>query len=378
MTSLFSQSEMQQRIAKLQTRMSERGIGLALFDEMEALFWLSGYANSENRWRVCLIPRTGEPFFVIRALDASALRDRTWLTDITTFRDWDDPVAAVADAIAAHGFADATIGIDHSSYGMPLARYTRLTAALPRARFVDIGRAAWELRLIKSPAEIALLRQAAAIADKAIAAAVPTCKPGASQRDAVAAAMQCYLANGADPGPAGPITAGQGWDFLHRHTSDAPLASGDIVHLELTPRVHGYSGRIMRCVVVGGASAAQHATAERIRTLQDTQIAAMHPGAPANQIDALLREPMLREGLRPSFDNISGYTLGYYHPAGPHTSDFTRCFHPTADWRIESGMVFHMYVSAQGVSFSETVLVTADGPERLTQTPRILFETNQP
>ena len=358
--------------------MAERGIDLALFDEMEALFWLSGYANSENRWRACLVPAKGEPFFVIRALDAAALRDRTWLTDITTFRDWDDPVTAVADAIAAHGFAEATIGIDHYSYGMPLERYARLTAALPRARFADIGRAAWELRLIKSPAEIALLRRAAAIADEAITAAAPTCRPGASQRDAMTAAMNCYLANGADPGPAGPITAGQGWDFLHRHTSDAPLECGDIVHLELTPRVQGYSGRIMRCVVVGGASAAQHEAAARIRALQDAQIAAMRPGAPANQIDALLREPMLRDGLRPSFDNISGYTLGYYHPAGPHTSDFTRCFHPAADWCIEASMVFHMYASAQGISFSETVLVTAEGPERLTQTPRILFETNQP
>lgn len=355
--------------------MVERGIDLALFDEMEALFWLSGYANSENRWRACLVPANGEPFFVIRALDAAALRDRTWITDIVTFRDWDDPVSAVADAITAHGFARAAIGIDHYSYGMPLARYARLTASLPRARFIDIGRAAWELRLVKSPAEIELLRRAAAIADKAIAAAVPACRSGASQRDAMAAAMNCYLVNGADPGPAGPITAGQGWDFLHRHTSDAPLERGAIVHLELTPRINGYSGRIMRCVVVGGASPEQHDTAGRIRALQDEQIAAMRPGAAANEIDALLREPMLRDGLRPSFDNISGYTLGYYHPAGPHTSDFTCCFHPAADWRIEAGMVFHMYASAQGVSFSETVLVNADGPERLTQTPRVLFET---
>jgi Xaa-Pro aminopeptidase len=371
---LFAQSEMAMRVAALQSRMVEGGIDLALFDEMEALFWLSGYANSENRWRACLVPATGEPFFVIRALDAAALRDRTWLTDIVTFRDWDDPIAALAEAVVARGFAEVTIGTDQYSYGMPVARYARLVAALPRARFVDIGRATWELRLVKSPAEIALLRRAAAIADKAVTATAATCKPGASQRDAIAAAIACYLANGADPGPAGPITAGQGWDFLHRHPSEAPLVAGDVVHLELTPRIQGYSARVMRCVVVGGATTEQHATAARIRGLQDAQIAAMRPGAPARDIEALLREPMLRDGLRPSFDNISGYTLGYYHPAGPHTSDFTRCFHPTADWCIEAGMVFHMYASAQGVSFSETILVTADGPERLTQTPRVLLE----
>jgi hypothetical protein len=44
------------RAARLQARIVEQGIGLSLFDEMEALFWQSGYANSEDRWRVCLVP----------------------------------------------------------------------------------------------------------------------------------------------------------------------------------------------------------------------------------------------------------------------------------------------------------------------------------
>lgn len=375
MSCLFAREEMEGRVTKLRARMAQRGVDLALLDEMEALFWLSGYANSENRWRACLVPAEGEPFFVIRTLDAGALRERTWLSDIVTYRDWDDPISVLAEAVAARGLTAATIGLDHYSYGMPLARFARLQAALPRARFTDIGRAIWELRLVKSPAEIALLRRAAAIADRAMAEAVPVCKPGRAQRDAAAAAIACYIANGADPGPAGPIAAGRGWDFLHRHPSEAPLAKGDVVHLELTPRVQGYSARIMRCTAVGGASSEQHAAAERICALQDAQIAAMHPGAAAREVDALLREPMLREGLRPSFDNISGYTLGYYHPAGPHTSDFTRCFHPAAEWRLETGMVFHMYASAAGLSFSETVLVNEAGPERLTQTPRTLFET---
>ena len=48
-------------------------------------------------------------------------------------------------------------------------------------------------------------------------------------------------------------------------------------------------------------------------------------------------------------------------------------FIPTADWVVEAGMVFHMYVSAMGLSFSETVLVTESGAERLTLAERVLF-----
>ena len=82
---------------------------------------------------------------------------------------------------------------------------------------------------------------------------------------------------------------------------------------------------------------------------------------------------MLDAGLRDTFDNITGYTLGLYAPAGPRTSDFTRCFHPEASFKLEPGMVFHMYVSAAGVSLSETVLVNETGPEILTSLPRTLL-----
>ena len=66
-------------------------------------------------------------------------------------------------------------------------------------------------------------------------------------------------------------------------------------------------------------------------------------------------------------------SVGYYAPWSPRTSDFTRLFIPTATWALEPGMVFHMYVSARGLAFSETVLVTDAGAERLTQTERALF-----
>ena len=110
-----------------------------------------------------------------------------------------------------------------------------------------------------------------------------------------------------------------------------------------------------------------------LRDLQDRQIAAMQPGALAEDVDAILRQGLITSGMRESFDNISGYTLGFYAGAGPRTSDFTRIFHPGAKWRLEPQMVFHMYASAQGVSLSETILVTDQGPERLTQLPRTLI-----
>jgi Xaa-Pro aminopeptidase len=372
-TPSFEAAEFADRIERLRTRMRQAGVEIALFDEIEAMTWLSGYGNSENRWRCVGVPLDGEPFFLIRALDAGPCRRRTWIKDVVTFRDWEDPMPVLAAALAQRGLEAGEIGLDFGSYSMPLARFERLRAALPAARFADLGPVVWELRLTKSPAEIELLARAAAIADEAMRRAAGACVHGALQRAAAKAAVAVFVELGADPGPPGPISAGRGWDFLHASLEDAPLAEGDVVHLELTPRIAGYSARLMRCAVVGAPSKEIERAAALLEEVQGRQIAAMMPGAIAEDVDAILREGVLSTGLRSSFDNISGYTLGFYSHAGPRTSDFTRIFHPGARWRIEPRMVFHMYASAAGVSFSETVLVTEHGPERLTRLPRTLI-----
>ena len=369
----FGTAEFGRRIASLRRRMREAGADIALFDEIEAMTWLSGFGNSENRWRCVGVPLDGEPFFLIRALDAGPCRQRTWITDVPTFRDWEDPMAVLHEVLARKGLQAAAIGLDFGSYCMPLSRFARMKEALPDARFVDLGNVVWELRLAKSEAEVDLLRRAAGVADQAMVRAAAACVRGATQRDAAKAAVTAYVELGADPSQPGPISAGRGWDFLHGHLDDTPLAEGDVVHIELTPRVSGYSARLMRCAVVGTPARELEAAAVLLRDVQDMQIAAMQPGAVAEEVDAILRQGLIDSGLRPSFDNISGYTLGFYSHAGPRTSDFTRIFHPGARWRLAPQMVFHMYASAQGASFSETVLVTDNGPERLTRLPRTLI-----
>jgi Xaa-Pro dipeptidase len=369
----FTAKEFMARLARLKTRMRAAEVEVALFDEIEAMSWVSGFGSSANRWRCVAIPLEGEPFFLIRALDASVCRERSWITDVPTYRDWEDPMPALAAALAARGLDGARIGLDFDSYGMSVARFAAMQAALPRATFVDIGAVVAELRLIKSPAEIALLRRAATIADQALQDAAAVCVPGASQRDAAKRAQMTFVEMGGDPYRPGPITVGRGWDFLHGHLGDAPLARGDVVHIELTPRIHGYSARVMRCVVLGEPEPERSRAAALLAELQDRQIAALTPGAIAADVDAILRRGVIEAGLRDSYDNITGYTLGLYGDAGPRTSDFTRILHPEAHWAIEAGMVFHVYASAGGAALSETVLVTEAGPELLTRLPRCLL-----
>ena len=116
-----------------------------------------------------------------------------------SYLDWEDPSAALAAILAKRGLADAAIGVEYASPSMTAHRLEALKSALPRARFVDLGPLIAETRLIKSTAEIALIRKAAAIADEALRRAAAACRPGASQRDAALAATLAFIELGAEP-----------------------------------------------------------------------------------------------------------------------------------------------------------------------------------
>src|SRR5260221_4858722 len=132
----------------------------------------------------------------------------------------------------------------------------------------------------------------------------------------------------------------------------------------------------MRCVALGPIDAERRHAAELLVALQDAQLAAMKPGAAARDVDAILRNGVLAAGLRESYPNVTGYTLGYYSRVPIRSSDFTRCFLPSAAWRLQAGLGFPMYTSARGVSFSETVLVGDQGAEPLTKLdPRLVSQS---
>ncbi|MCW2309382.1 M24 family metallopeptidase [Rhodobium gokarnense] len=373
---LFPEATYRQRHAAVQAELAQRGVDLAIYDEIEAVQWLTGFGGAMNIYRCCVLPVSGDPFFVIRALDAAPFRQVSWIDDVATFCDWEDPIAVIVAAIEARGIRAARIGLDKKSYALPVGFMERLLGLLPDADFVDVGDVVTSRRMIKSEAELALMTRSAATADKAMLAALGCARQGTVLRDVVKAAYRVYLDEGADPAPVGPITVGVGEDFLHGHLRPEPLAPGEICHVELLPKFSGYSARMMRPVVVGRANARQAHVAERLIALQDAQFAAMKPGVPAREVDAVVRQALVEEGLRPDFTGISGYTAGFNGAATPRTSDFNRIFHPFADWVLEAGMTFHMYLVADGIAFSETILVTPDGSRRMTSLPRKLFESD--
>ncbi len=365
------------RLARLRSEMKQAGCDLYLCDHAEMLAWLTGYTVSETFYRAAIVPAVGDPVWILRAIDEVPCRAATWLDDIVTYADHEDAHAIVAQAIDR--FRPAVIGADFSSYGFTHATFLRLSELLSDARFVDLPGSANILRAVKDEQEIAYISAAAAIADSAMETIRSQLAPGMRPRDAAAIAAHHYLSNGADDYWVGPISIsrrakGDGHDmgFLHATISDERLAAGDVLHVELVPRISNYSARFMRSISLGAPSAALTGVMDRLVALQDAQFAAMIPGTKAKAADAILREGLLTEGLRTAMPNISGYQVGLYAKT-PRSSDTSLCLHETAEWEFEIGQTFHVYATAQGLALSETVVIEPEGARRLTQTERCIL-----
>lgn len=361
------------RVARLRALLAELDADLFLADHGELMAWLTGYTVSETMYRAVLVGREEALWMVLRELDAPQVGRQGWLADVEGFNDRDDPFAVVAASIRDRGFASARVAVDSASYSFTVHAQSRLRAELPGIAFIHRPGVSDRLRAVKDGSEIALLRRAAHVADRSMERLCAGVGPGVTVRRAGALAASSYLEYGADDGQVGRICLGAGaTGFLHAELDDHPLETGEVLHAELVPRVNRYSARIMRPIAIAEVPPDPKALTERLVFHQDRQIAAMAAGAKAADVDAVLRGGLLGEGIRERYENVTGYMLGIYGRT-PRASDFSHVLLPTSDWPLEAGMVFHVYASAEGIGISETVLVTDDGGERLTRTPRRLL-----
>jgi len=379
---MTDQHDFQARVQRLRDVMALHDASAFICDHGEMLLWLTGYSVSETRYRACIVPAKGNLIWVLRSIDEAPCQRATWVEDIITFADHQDPFQLIAQIVSDLGLSSDTIAADYNSYGFTAFVSQQLIQALPHASWVNLHDVSNQLRAVKEPAEVALLRQAAAIADGAMALLAAQFKPGMRPRDAAALAASYYLQQGADDWWVGPIAISRraGSDnsdvgFLHRALVDDILEEGDVLHVELVPRVACYSARIMRSITLGKPDKSMMRTMQTMVAMQDRQIEAMCPRAKASDVDRVLREPILHEQIRQTYSNATGYQIGLYTKT-PRSSDFSLYFHPKANWILQSGMVFHMYLSARGLAISESVLITDSGPIRLTQSYRGLLSTS--
>lgn len=369
---IFPAAEYRARCARLQAQMDAQGLDALLLTAPADLFYVSGFLTrfweSPARPWFIIVPRMGDPVAVIPAIGA-ALMGRTWLADIRT---WDAPdprddgVSLLADTLAQIVPPTGQIGLPmgaETHLRMPLGDYQILCARLAPRRFTDATACVQRVREVKSPAEIAKIRNACAIAGRAFAQVPDFAQAGQSLAAVFRDFQIALLAQGADwvsyvAGGAGP----DGYGDVISPAGAQPLARGDVLMLDTGAVKDGYFCDFDRNFAIGPASeAAKRGHHALWHATQDT-LAALRPGLRACDAHALMTDALHAQGAQPAGGRL-GHGLGVTLTEWPS-------FTPLDQTPLRAGMVLTLepacIIGAGRIMVhEENIVLTDQGAELL-------------
>lgn len=381
----FDLSEYKMRLEGVRNNMREGDIDVALITAQEDCTYLTGHPYGPPPRGICVIlPRNGKITMIERLIEGGNIEQilgKTidevfyWRDDAQMYAPYPGLYNKIAEVLVEGGMENKNIGVQLGNNLFTAKSFEILREALPNAIFKDATDVVELCRLIKTPAEIACVRSAGRIATKGCAAGIAAVKEGVSENEVTASIMNAMLeCMDYEFTPMVPhIASGPRAAMAHCTWSGRILKEGDTVYLEVPASVNRYTAITLRTVSVGRPSEKTEKVSMVIKEALDAAIEAIKPGIKAGEIDYACRSVIDKAGYGEYFRHRTGYTIGLEW-SQKHGVNLT----PNNQSRLRAGMTFHvipicMFFGEGAVGMSESVLVTEEGAEVLTDLDRKLF-----
>lgn len=249
-----------------------------------------------------------------------------------------------------------------------------MAAAGGRVELVAAGRLVEALRVHKDESEIALLTEACAITDRALADVLVTLRPGMTEREVAHALEARMLAHGAEARAFSTIVAtGPHSSIPHHQPTDRPIAAGDLLKMDFGALAGGYHADMTRTVVVGAEPAGwQRDLYALVAEAQRRGREALAVGAALRDVDLAARSVIADAGHAEHFPHGLGHGVGLVIHEDPF---FSHAATGTLDDRTPVTVEPGVYLPGRGgVRIEDTLVVRAGGtPTLLTQSTKELL-----
>jgi Xaa-Pro dipeptidase len=368
----FPAAELAERVARTTSRLRALGIGGMLLFKQESMYWLTGYDTAGYSQFQCLwLAASGEMMLLTRSADVRQARLTSTIADVRLWVDaaGANPALTLRDALAGRVTPGLRVGVEYASATLNAQRGKLLDAAFADIALEDMSEFIAELRVVKSPSELAYVREAGRLADAAWCEALAACRPGRSEADILAAIYGTVLREGGDPA-AGRFVCGAGENALlcRYFTGKGVIGASDQVNIEYAAAFRHYHAALMRTVVTGPPSPAQH-------RMNDANIAALgacrdklRPGHRFGDLFDAHAAVLDAHGYRHARLNACGYSLGAAYPPTWMEWPMVYAGNPAP---VLPGMVVFLHMillddqTGLAMCLGETFIVTDADPERL-------------
>jgi Xaa-Pro dipeptidase len=301
---------------------------------------------------------------------------RSYVQDRFAYAGATSQLDAARDLLTREGLTRAHIGLDKASQFLTVRDLEGLSHRLPHVIFEDVSGLVEEFRKIKSDEELRVIRGAARVVESGMRAGIESTREGAVDCEIAAAVHHGLIGAGGDYMSYPPfVNVGWNSSLCHNTWDGRRARSGDLVFLELSGVVKRYGAALMRSVCVGHLDPEMERRNAIVHDVLARTIEAIRPGVTAGFVNRVCVDAFAGHGYK--VVKRAGYSMGINFPPGwseGHFLDLSKDS-PTV---LAPGMVFHLpqpyrVRGEQTVSTSETVVVTNDGCEPLTNFPRELF-----
>jgi Xaa-Pro dipeptidase len=368
--------ERRARLEKARRLMTENKIAAIVLEGGSSMFYFTGvrWGLSERPF-VAVIPAKGDLAWVAPGFEEARAREQieTGGRDLRTWQEDESPYRLVAQVLKDRGIATGRVGVEER---LRFFVFNGVRREAPSLEYVSADPVTTGCRMIKSPAEIALMQRANDITIAAYRAAFATLREGMTQGDLRANIMAAYRALGVTTFDVA-VSFGEYTAFPHGSLTPQKLKEGDVVQVDDGCSVEGYQSDITRTTVFGRPTARQIEVWNLEKRAQAAAFAAVKPGVACEAVDAAARKVITDAGFGPDY-KVPGLPHRTGHGIGLDIHEWTNFVRgnktPLAPGMCFSDEPMIAIYGEFGIRLEDCLYVTDDGARFFTQ-PSVSIDT---
>jgi len=355
----------QDRMTRLRDRMASEGVEVALFSIGPDLPYLAGYeASPSERLTVLVVPSRSEPVLLVPRLEAPRVTQD--LFETRAWEELEDPVAIAVSLVSS----PSKVAVGDQMWAAFLTRFLR---HWPDAKLVPASSLTSQMRVLKEPAEIELLRRAAQGVDRVMRRVSDELRfAGRTEVEVARDLAEMTVVEGHDEAAFTIVASGPNGASPHHHPSKRLIEPGDVVVCDFGGRLGGYFSDSTRTFVVGEATAHQAEVHAAVLEANRAGRKAVASGVACQEVDRASRTVIVEAGFGDCFVHRTGHGIGLEVHEEPYMVEGN-------ETRLSPGMAFSVepgvYLPDRfGVRIEDIVVCTEDGVMSLNEADRALVE----
>jgi len=364
----ISAAERMERIAKLQRLMVEQKVGALILESGSSLDYFTGVQwHRSERTTAAVIPARGEVVVVTPAFEEPSVRETLAVSgDVRAWNEHESPFDRLVGALRDRGVTSGAIAFEPTTRVFIVDGVRDASAG---AYSVVSGDALVKaVRLIKSPAELALMQVANNVTLAALRHVHGSVRAGMRPDEIGAMIDSATAALGGEPGFA-LVLLNEASAYPHGSKKPQTVREGSVILTDVGCTVHGYQSDISRTWVMGSPTAKQRKVWDTVKRGQELALETAKPGVPVGAIDDAVRAYYEKEGWGPGY-RLPGLSHRTGHGIGLDGHEPPYLVHGDAT-PLAPGMCFSdepgLYIPGEfGIRMEDCWYMTDTGPKLFT------------